>query len=509
MLSRRQLLTRGLAGLAAVPLLGRRALASPFGSFPAAYAASALPAELRVDNVLEVFLYGGLSPWETFYWVSEYGRPDDPDHPSTQTHAFSELGPESIRAALTSCSFPEGEALSLPFAQDALGMNVHLGPFAHPLWARTDLTSRMRLLVTQHDLEPHEAAIPLAITGKRLGHPAQAGLGAHIQRYFRDQALRRTPYGYVFSINSSNRDNIFLAAAATGLHPATARPLRIKVDAADRLFESLSRPSAGSPAQRAHYDALLSHYAERYRRRLRWPGEETALRSPRFTELEQGVASVKEADAVAQVLDRTLLRASQGEECGDVSPRDYTLASLRLASHLLTHPVEPARYVCVVDAGLRTTVGGGGYDSHAFNSHDTARNFKHLLEGLLGIINRPGEDDPTKLDLDRTLVILNTEFGRTPWTQGGTGRNHHPYGYVTSFIGGPIRAGEQGIVGAIDPSGTAVSAVTPAENRIGALLALGIWPFASEAFGVSDVQDVFEEQAAVESATRRLLGWSR
>jgi hypothetical protein len=42
---------------------------------------------------------------------------------------------------------------------------------------------RMRVLVNARTLEPHEAAIPLALTGKALGSPTMAGLGAHIQRY--------------------------------------------------------------------------------------------------------------------------------------------------------------------------------------------------------------------------------------------------------------------------------------------------------------------------------------
>src|SRR5690606_27307438 len=109
-----------------------------------------------------------------------------------------------------------------------------------------------------------------------------------------------------------------------------------------------------------------------------------------------------------------------------------------------------------------------------------------------------------KLDLDDTLIILNTEFGRTPWRQGQTGRNHHPYGYVTAFIGGPTR---KGIAGAIGEDGRAAGEiVTPAQNRIAALLALGIWPFAHGGFAVSDVAGATGELDAAQRTLATCLG---
>jgi hypothetical protein len=180
--------------------------------------------------------------------------------------------------------------------------------------------------------------------------------------------------------------------------------------------------------------------------------------------------------------------------------------ALNAARHLLTHPVEPASYVCVSDTGLYEASGGGGYDTHDQNSNDQAMNFDNVLRNLLSIINGPGETDPTKLSLDDTLIILNTEFGRTSYRQGSTGRNHHPYGYVTAFIGGPITAAEKGIHGNIRNSSVAGTYASPAENRIAALLALGIWPFSPEAFAVSDVIGAASEEQAAELAIAHYLG---
>ena len=43
--------------------------------------------------------------------------------------------------------------------------------------------------------------------------------------------------------------------------------------------------------------------------------------------------------------------------------------------------------------------------------------------------------------LDTTLVVFGTEFGRTPGAQGGTGRDHHPQGFMCWLAGGGIRGG--------------------------------------------------------------------
>jgi hypothetical protein len=173
---------------------------------------------------------------------------------------------------------------------------------------------------------------------------------------------------------------------------------------------------------------------------------------------------------------------------------------------LLTHPTEPASYVCVSDIGLFEAAGGGGYDTHGGHVFDTARNFDHMLAALLGVFNGPSETDPRKLSFDDTLVIINTEFGRTP--EGSfDGRNHWPYGYATAFIGGPIRAAQKGVYGAIGPDGRATTSVDPAECRAAALLAMGIYPFSSEAFATSDVNGATGETDALARALDHCLGW--
>ena len=53
--------------------------------------------------------------------------------------------------------------------------------------------------------------------------------------------------------------------------------------------------------------------------------------------------------------------------------------------------------------------------------------------------------------LDETLVVWATEFGRTPGSQNGDGRDHHPFGFSVWLAGGGIQGGT--VHGATDELG--------------------------------------------------------
>ncbi|MSV28616.1 MAG: DUF1501 domain-containing protein [Bryobacterales bacterium] len=63
--------------------------------------------------------------------------------------------------------------------------------------------------------------------------------------------------------------------------------------------------------------------------------------------------------------------------------------------------------------------------------------------------------------LDSTLVVFGGEFGRTPLSQGDTGRDHHPYGFSMWLAGGGVKGGQA--LGATDEFG-----VRAAEMRVDA-----------------------------------------
>lgn len=470
-----------------------------FGEFPGGAEAVMLPEGIRAKRVLEVFLYGGLSPWETLYFVRNYGTPSDPLYANQQYYTYATANATMI----SRCGGGSFETVR-EFGRDALGADVELGAFAHRLWMRPDVVDRMRIVVQKHALEPHEAAVPQALTGRPVGQPIAAGLGAHVQRARLESGLtpdRASPYSYVLATGGISSDNV-AAAAAPGVHPGAARPLLVKTDNAAGFTNLLERATVG--AGRSHHDALVQIYTQQYNSRLTWP-RGTRVRSAHTDDFEVAFGNTRRVDAIRAVLTNDLFQNRSGTACQASRQRNIPRIGLTAAARLLAHPTEPASYVCVSDTGLYEASGGGGYDTHTENARDTATNFDNMLQSLLGIINAPGETDPNKLSLDDTLIILNTEFGRTPGPQGQTGRNHHPYGYVTVFIGGPT---VKGIAGAIGPDGHAPAGcyATPAQNRIAALLALGIWPFSPEAFAVSDVPDATGEVDAAAKALAFCLG---
>jgi hypothetical protein len=493
-----------IAGTAAAAGLSfTRGAAAAFGETPTDYQSVMLPEAKRAQSILEVFMYGGVSPWETFLATEEYGKND-----KRFLYAFYDRTLEACEG----CGYDASESqLLTPFAEDSAGKQVFLGPFLKPLLARPDVVERMRVVVNRHELEPHEAAIPLAMCGKTLGSPSLASLGTHVQRYFvdRETTARGAPYAYGFATAGGfiPTDNV-LSMVATGLHPGSARPLLIKVDNVSRLNELLDRTSIGGTSERAKYDALMRAYFTTYEAKLRYGAESAALRATRFRELLQASRSIENAESVKGVLDPDLFIKMPGKSCEDENDINVPAMSLKIATHLLTHPDTPAKHCCVIDTGLHEADGGGGYDTHEEMTFTQARNLKNLLTNLLDRVNKPGEADPNKIDLNKTMIVLNQEFGRTPAAQdGGFGRNHWPYGYAQIYIGGPITKAQQGVYGSIEETGHASVYATPTENRIAALLAMGIYPFDSVAFSNSDVQKQSNDGLAIADATRRILGY--
>ena len=83
--------------------------------------------------------------------------------------------------------------------------------------------------------------------------------------------------------------------------------------------------------------------------------------------------------------------------------------------------------------------GGGGngrWDSHGdMKSHEPmCRQTDLPVAGLIRDLKARGM-------LDSTLVVWTSEFGRTPWSQNTTGRDHNPKGFTSWLAGGGVRGG--------------------------------------------------------------------
>jgi hypothetical protein len=80
---------------------------------------------------------------------------------------------------------------------------------------------------------------------------------------------------------------------------------------------------------------------------------------------------------------------------------------------------------------------GSQWDAHANIEANHTRMCKASdkpVAGLLADLHQRGL-------LDRTLVIWGGEFGRTPMSEKGDGRDHNPYGFTMFLAGGGVKAG--------------------------------------------------------------------
>ena len=108
----------------------------------------------------------------------------------------------------------------------------------------------------------------------------------------------------------------------------------------------------------------------------------------------------------------------------------------------------------LVEKGVRfvVPVSGGGSGNNQWDGHgDVDENLTRMagktdqpMAGLIKDLKRRGL-------WDSTLVMIGGEFGRTPESEGGKGRDHHPYGFTYLMGGAGIKGGQ--VVGVTDELG--------------------------------------------------------
>jgi len=79
----------------------------------------------------------------------------------------------------------------------------------------------------------------------------------------------------------------------------------------------------------------------------------------------------------------------------------------------------------------------GAWDQHSKlreNHSKLAMQVDRPIAGLIKDLKERGQ-------LEDTIVVFATEFGRTPGSQGADGRDHHPFGFSVWMAGGGIKGG--------------------------------------------------------------------
>jgi len=248
---------------------------------------------------------------------------------------------------------------------------------------------------------------------------------------------------------------------------------------------------------------------------------EEIIRNRGFGAYDASAETLVNATSLQGILRDTPLAIGSTLECpvnGMTPETDKTTASINAAAKLLTTPLSSggARHVCVVDGGLRMPrPGGAAYDTHngeGGNIASTAVNLWTVLDALANVISDPASPDANKINLDDTLIVLKTEFGRTP-IPNGDGRDHWPSGYVNALIGGPVLSdGTKNVIGEMNDAGVALddNHYTPTDLQAALHVAAGIFPFEPENFGIGDVgsrvRRATEEETTIALWNHILLG---
>ena len=105
----------------------------------------------------------------------------------------------------------------------------------------------------------------------------------------------------------------------------------------------------------------------------------------------------------------------------------------------------------LVEAGVKVAeVQLGGWDTHEDNFNRLRQLGGTLDAGFSTLLADLAERDL----LEKTLVVLMTEFGRTPRINPRDGRDHWAMGWSTVLAGGSIKGGQA--IGATNKDGTQV-----------------------------------------------------
>ncbi len=81
--------------------------------------------------------------------------------------------------------------------------------------------------------------------------------------------------------------------------------------------------------------------------------------------------------------------------------------------------------------------GAGAWDAHSNLQAGHSSLCKQIDQPIAALIR----DLKQRGLFDETLIVVGTEFGRTPGAENANGRDHHPYGFSVLLAGGGIRGG--------------------------------------------------------------------
>jgi hypothetical protein len=188
----------------------------------------------------------------------------------------------------------------------------------------------------------------------------------------------------------------------------------------DKLIENVRSHSVPMTAQRRQLDLLRQINAEHQH--------------------EQGRATDPRLEARIQSFELAYRMQSEAADAFNVKDEpDHIKAMYGDMSKV--HPRQTLIARRLIERGVRFVQlwhgAGQPWDSHSDikNAHaKLAGEIDQPIAGLIADLKQRGM-------LEDTLILIGGEFGRTPTSEGGSGRDHNPYGFSVVLAGGGIKGG--------------------------------------------------------------------
>ncbi len=239
----------------------------------------------------------------------------------------------------------------------------------------------------------------------------------------------------------------FKAGNWAGWLGAEYGPVRV---GGDYRLQDVERLPGFSEADQEEREALRKFFSRKY---------ENDRRSAAASSYNAVFDRVKGLMSCANLFDLDRLPARDKERYG---PGTFGLHTL-LARQLVENG---APFVMVAN--------GMPWDSHVFHNEI----YQMLVPDLDRVIHALLADLKERGLIDKTLVVIMGEFGRTPWMNLARGRDHYPNAWSLALAGCGIRGGV--VTGATDDDGIDVTEKPFNERNLFATIftALGIDPYA-------------------------------
>jgi hypothetical protein len=217
---------------------------------------------------------------------------------------------------------------------------------------------------------------------------------------------------------------------SAGFMPASYQGIRI--EAGIEPIPNLNTPSGVTPLQQRGKVDFLNQLNRQF-----------AAAHPDQTELEARIQSYELAfrmQAAAPVAIDLAQETADTQALYGIDNKDTaTFGRMCLLSRRLIE--RGVRFVQLYSGA------GSRWDAHANIEKNHSRNCLATDKPIAGLL----KDLKLRGLLDETLVIWGGEFGRTPMSEQGNGRDHNPTGFTMWMAGGGVRGGQT--IGATDEIG--------------------------------------------------------